>query len=82
MGVNASSTFGRRAPPLAPPRAIWLENCQSPLSGKDDGWQVVTDPVAGDAWGSSLIEMVFKTLPILSARSTKEHIVGIQRFGP
>ena len=81
MGVNASSMFGRRAQPQAPPRAIWLENGQRPLS-KDDGWQVVTDPVAGDGWGSSLIEMVFKTLPILSARSAKEHIVGIQRFGP
>ena len=32
--------------------------------------------------GSSFIEMVFKALPILSARSAKEHIVGIQRFGP
>src|SRR5439155_21479659 len=46
VGVNASSTFARRAPPLAPPRAIWLQNCQSPLSGKDDAWQVETDPVA------------------------------------
>ena len=35
-----------------------------------------------DAEGASFIEMVFEALPIFTARSAKEHIVGLQRFGP
>src|SRR5215510_10602548 len=32
--------------------------------------------------GSLFVEMVFQALPEFSARSAKEHVVGLQLFGP